>query len=144
MIRRIYVCTDESCNHTYEIYQSMSEGIDRVCPECKQETLFQDLVGIYGSNSEPRTVGALAEKNAAKLGKAGIERMEYQSEQAIQKKKSAEREQMLKVCPDIKFIDKKKETPWFGELPKDVKKSINSKTGEDKNKRIAKYINEGK
>lgn len=140
MIRRVYFCTDESCNYSYEAYQNLSDGIDKTCPECNKETLFQDLTGVYGSNSEPKTVGALAERNAAKLGKAGIERMEHQKEQEIQAKKKKQREEMLKVNPDIKFIDKKKEQPWFGELPKDVKKSILSSKGEDQKKKIEKYI----
>lgn len=140
MIRRVYFCTDESCEYSYETYQSLSEGIDKICPACNKKTLFQDLTGVYGSNSEPKTVGALAERNAAKLGKSGIERMEYQREKDIQTRKQKQREEMLKVNPEIKFIDKKKEQPWFGELPKDVKKSILSSKGEDQKNKIEKYI----
>ena len=87
MIRRVYFCTDESCGYTYEIYQSLSDGIDRICPSCKQETLFQDLTNVHGSTSDAKTVGMLAEKNAARFGKHTVERLEYEREQKIQKDK---------------------------------------------------------
>ena len=139
MIRRIYFCTDESCNYTYEVYQTVSDGIDKVCPECNKESLFQDLVGIHGSTSDPKTVGALAERNAAKMGKSGIERAEYEREKKIEADKKKNREKILAANPGAKIVEKKDE-PWFGSMPKDVKKSIFSSTGKDQSKKIEKYV----
>jgi hypothetical protein len=141
MIRRVYFCTDESCGYTYEIYQSLSDGIDRICPSCKQETLFQDLTNVHGSTSDAKTVGMLAEKNAAKFGKHTIERLEYEREQKIQKDKEENRRRILEANPGAKIVEKTNEKPWYGELPKDVKKDILTSKGKDRQKKVEKYIN---
>ena len=138
-IRRIYFCTDELCNYSYEIYQNLSDGIDRICPSCNKESLFQDLTGVHGSTSDPKTVGSLAERNASKMGKAGIERAEYEREKKIETEKKKNREKILKANPGAKIIEKKEE-PWFGSLPKDVKKQIFGTKGKDQEKKIEKYV----
>lgn len=142
MPRRVYFCTNDDCCNTYEKYQGYEE-IDRICNICGS-SVFQDLTNVYGSVSEPRTLGALADKNASKMGEAKISEIERKREADFEKKRQAEREHLEKTVPGIKFIEKKKEKPWFGELPKDIKKDIFNKKGEEQKKRIEKYIHEGK
>lgn len=146
MPERHYFCNDESCGHTYEVFQSISEGIDRVCPVCNKETLFQDLSGIYGGVKEIKTVGQLADHNAKKFGSEYIAKLE--SERAAEEKarRIAQKERIERIVPGAKvpLADKPAADSQIPKLPKDVKKSIYNKTGEERQKRVKKYIMEGK
>lgn len=142
MPKRVYFCTNDDCDNEYEKEQGFNE-VDKVCEKCGS-AVFQDLSNIYTRMGSPKTVGSLAERNASKFGDSRLKEIEAKQEKEFEKKRAKEREQLQEKVPGIKFVDKKKEKPWFGELPKTVKKEIFNKTGEDQRKRVEKYINEGK
>lgn len=142
MLRRVYFCTNDDCDNVYEKYQSVND-IDKKCNKCGSK-VFQDLTGVYGSVSEPKTLGALADRNAAKMGQGLINELEAKREAEFEQKREKERQEIMEKVPGVKFPEKKKSEPWFGKLPKNVEKEIFSKRGEEQSKRINKYINEGK
>jgi hypothetical protein len=142
MVRRVYFCTNDDCDNVYEKYQQVNE-IDRTCDICG-EKVFQDLTGVYGSVSDPKTLGALADRNSAKMGQSLINELESKREAEFEAKRKEEREKIMEAVPGVKFPETKKKEPWFGKLPENVKKDIFSKKGEEQSKRIDKYINEGK
>lgn len=74
MPRRYYICDNKDCSHTFDITQKYEEQTLTKCPECKCETLYQDLSGMYFSVAkEPTTVGHLADRNTKKMGKYELE-----------------------------------------------------------------------
>jgi hypothetical protein len=72
----IFECFEDEggCGTQYEQRLSMSE-IDSYkpkCPTCKKRkcvkrNLTEELSGVYFTNSQPQTLGALAEKNTSRL-----------------------------------------------------------------------------
>ena len=60
----------EKCEHKFELYQQMSSySVPETCPSC---TLPGTVIRLYDgcpsfSNGEPKTLGALADRNASKF-----------------------------------------------------------------------------
>lgn len=63
----------EQCLHTFELFMGMSDyHIPDQCPKCNNQgavkRIFDGCPSV--SNGEPKTLGALADKNADKLSEA--------------------------------------------------------------------------
>jgi len=41
-----YVC--DACGHAFELFQSMTDGVKKTCPECKKKKLRR-LIGAGGA-----------------------------------------------------------------------------------------------
>jgi putative FmdB family regulatory protein len=71
-INRYYIC--DACDHHFELLQDRDEPLKQKCPKCKKNKLYQDLTGQHSFvYQEPKTVGHLADRNTAKMGKYELE-----------------------------------------------------------------------
>jgi len=66
----LYDFACDSCTVTWEVYQSIKTPFDPICPHCNQPTAHTvPCYNRYGViNTEPKTVGALIDKNTSKMG----------------------------------------------------------------------------
>lgn len=65
-----YQCSNEDCRHNFEIYESIHADALKNCPSCRLDSLKRVIhAPIIRDKSTPKTVGALGEKNFAKLPK---------------------------------------------------------------------------
>ena len=61
-----WIC--DNCGHSFEEFKTLSKFKKRVkCPKCKEKELYQDYGTVIAIN-EPKTLGALADRNTAKMG----------------------------------------------------------------------------
>lgn len=60
----------DNCETPYEEYASVSNyKVKKKCPNCKKNTLYRIYGGGHiGVEGEPKTLGALADRNAKKYG----------------------------------------------------------------------------
>lgn len=142
MPNREYIC--DKCDYSYETWQPLHEELHKKCPKCKKKSLYQNLVGITGRVKEPKTLGQLAEQNAKKLGKYGLE-AKIQQEKTSNENRQREAAAIATQRTGKKHIakcdmPKSKIKP----LDKDVKKKIFSSEGKTQSDRIEKYIRTGK
>lgn len=62
------------CNHSFTLTQSMTSPRPKACPKCRARKDFGVVIQApIGLRGEPRTVGALAERNSTRLGKEALE-----------------------------------------------------------------------
>ena len=66
-----YIC--EPCEKTFEIIKGMNDPDPKKCPECGYKKIYRDYSEIaeVSVSNEPKTLGALADKNTEKLVKEG-------------------------------------------------------------------------
>jgi len=141
---RYYVCDNDECGYTFEVEQDINDpSRKKKCPVCKKNSLYQDLSGIYVGVREVKTLGQIADLNTKKLGRYGLEdkeAKELENQKAEYDRKKSIIEQRN---PGAKVPEFGQKSP-IPETPEYVKKSIETLKGEDKVKRIDKYILEGK
>ena len=84
-----YICSNEECKHDLRVIRSMKDEVLTLCPQCKKESLgmvfYSPQIII---KCDPKTIGALAERNTNSLG-------QY------------EREDMWQAKKDVKIMAKK-------------------------------------
>lgn len=95
----------------------------KVCPKCSETSIhpviYNPLLIAFG---DPKTVGALAEHNTAKLGTYEREAMWAAQDERKEFIKKSVREEFQKKIPAGASLpeEKPKEKPWFGEPTKDL------------------------
>lgn len=67
----IYEYECEACNHRMEQFQSMKDAALTDCPECGQPRLHRVICAPTLIDRTPRTVGSIADRNAARMEKEG-------------------------------------------------------------------------
>jgi hypothetical protein len=104
-----YRCTH--CKDEYETFHSIKEPIRTTCENCKNQTLQVVLDGApVIINKEIKTIGQLAESNAKKLGKYGLEEKmakDGTKEKLQNKEKMKEARKIASLSPEqkIKYIE---------------------------------------
>lgn len=103
-VRRYYIC--DNCDHTFDISQGFNDEKLKKCPECNENSLYQDLSGQYSFViGEPKTVGQLAERNTKKMGRYELEAKMVADgiPERIEKRKKIEKiNKISKMTPDQK------------------------------------------
>ncbi len=133
-----YQCSNEDCNHYFEVKQGYHDKRKTKCPACKKKTLFQ--VFCAPVVSVPKTVGSLAEKNTKLMGKYAFEEQERKNAINDDAMKLENLKKLKGVSPDAKVLPDGKS--WFNPSGKDVGKELKPILGDKK--KIKKYIKEGK
>lgn len=85
----------DGCGRNFEVRRSIKDDPLKQCPYCSTDALQQ----VYHaptiiSNSEPRTIGGLADRNSAKMGRY---EKEAKVHEAQEQKKRARREAMKQL-----------------------------------------------
>lgn len=103
----VYRCDEDKdgCGHQFEIFQKMSDSPKKKCPECKKWKLYKVPQLCYGFVSEPRTLGALAERNSARMGSAEVS--------ARTEENKTKREIGMKKLPKGMRRVKEVKKPWW-------------------------------
>ena len=74
-----YRCENSFCRNEFQTYQSIKDAPLLQCPECQYFTLQRVFYAVdINTNSEPKTVGGLADRNARKMGRFQREDKEHQ------------------------------------------------------------------
>lgn len=99
-----YKCS--SCEHSFEIVQSMKDKQKRKCPACKkpklEKVLGTPMVFVKG---EPQTIGHLADRNTQKMGRYELGDKEGKRKEAAKKDKpifgegAASKKEIQKMTP---------------------------------------------
>ena len=111
-----------SCDHGFEIVQSMKDKTKRKCPECKRHKLKR----IFGTpfvfvKGDPQTIGHWAERNTEKMGRYELGDKQGVQEEANKKAKG------------------KTEKPWYAKDSSASTREIKNMTPEQK----LNYIKKG-
>lgn len=80
---RKFGCTE--CNSAYAVIEKRVENKPYTeCPKCKTDSLESEILGVGFTFCDPgvTTVGKLAEKNAAKLGRYGRDEKDREAKEA--------------------------------------------------------------
>lgn len=137
IVRRVFIC--DNCDYSFEEYMDRDEKLKVKCPSCKKNKLYQDLSGVYVGVSNVTTIGQLAEKNTKSMGRYELEN-KYRQMEIKEKEEKKKREDKIRAIGGV-IPEYKSPIP---ETPKNVRQSIESQSGENRQKRIEKYIMEGK
>ncbi len=110
-----YRCTKENCQHAFETYHSIKADFIRKCPVCESislEIVIQPATVIFPS--EPKSVGALAERNTAQLGRYEREALWDKQEKHQQEIKEAARREIAAKLPSTASLPELMtgEAPW--------------------------------
>jgi putative FmdB family regulatory protein len=104
-----YKCSN--CPEDFETFHSIKEPIRTVCGICKNQTLQVVLDGApVIINKEIKTIGQLAESNAKKLGRYGLEEKMAQDgtkEKLQSQEKMKEARKIASLSPEqkVKYIE---------------------------------------
>lgn len=98
MVTRNYKCN--VCHHTFEISKSIKEPIYEPCQACGQATEVIIDGGICFSVDNVTTVGQLAERNVAKIGKYKIQELERDRPKFKRNEQQNKIEKILAGGPD--------------------------------------------
>ena len=142
-----YEC--RNCEHALEKEQRHDAKPLKMCPKCGKMKLFRVISGgvysfVYGT---PTTVGHLAERNSKAMGSSAVQRLEDDhKERGIRAKQQAldEMKAAGKIPEGASLPDEKKKDNWYGSLPDNKKKDFDTSSGKDLEKKITKYIKEGR
>lgn len=118
-----YRCNN--CQHEFETQQHFKDKPLTECPECKQNEL-ERLMSIPSVISMgPQTLGGIADKNTAKMGKYQYEKKEkdFVDNQGKAKKRAIEEGLKLKGLTPIDTSKIKK--PWYSKDAPDPNKLAN-------------------
>lgn len=126
----VYRCND--CSYEYEIEQRITEKPISKCPSCKSDGCERLICSPIVVSCGPQTLGTLAEKNTAQMGRYELEDKRAQN--------SAEKRQAADYIKGHKVIKPGKEKPWYSKANSVTPKKIRSMTAEQQKK----FINEGK
>lgn len=144
MPNRLYRC--HSCEDSFETFQSIH---DPILTECKcGGKLWQDLSGISFCMNEPKTLGALADKNAQKLGESGV-RLAEQRRQNIENENQRRKAREISEKTGLECIapcDRKKPKingKEFKPLDKATQKKIFSGNKKEVKKKVQKFVKDG-
>jgi putative FmdB family regulatory protein len=142
MVNRAYYC--KSCEHEFETVQKMSDKILKKCPECKKNSLVQDLSGgtmhcsVKAGSHEVKTIGHMADLNTRKMSKWEIESKQESINKKDQELKRQRDDNLRKA--GIEPYKPAKSDYSIPDAPAFVKERI--KKGDSAG--IKKYIKEGK
>ena len=99
-----YKCS--SCEHSFEIVQSMKDKQKRKCPSCKKPNLKKVLgTPMVFVKGEPQTIGHWADRNTQKMGHYELGDKEGKRKEAAKKDKSifgegtASKKEIQKMTP---------------------------------------------
>ena len=110
------------CDHELEIKQPINSRAKRKCPECGKLQL-ERLISRTFAHGEPTTLGGVAEKNAAKMGR--YEREKKQAELDNAKKRASDN--AIKDLPGVKKRSTGQEhKPWYGKAPDNIIKEAST------------------
>lgn len=130
-----YVYECRKCEHGFEQYQAMSDKPLVKCPVCKKHELFRVIQPLMlGTVSSPRTVGALADKNASKMS-------QEQKDKILEQQKTARDQVLFEQLPNgMSRLEKPSgPAPWYKANQTVPNKKLGSMTREKK----LKYIRTG-
>lgn len=133
-----YACPD--CELAFEMLQKMSDDVLKVCPFCSKKTLTKLFsVPHIQIESEPKTIGELAERNTKKMSK---DELSEKTERKLEKRRQGLAETAAKVGG--KAIKQSDTIPWWRDG-----KSFGSKYSEKpidttKISNIRRYVETGK
>lgn len=134
----VYEYQCDNCHGLHEEVQSMSTyKPTKKCPHCKKNKL-QRLFGapLLVKDTAPRTLGALADRNAAKMSKEQMAKIREQQKTA---KDEVLYEQLPKGLSRPEASDKPAEAAWYKKEQKVSERQLNQMTDAQK----IKYIKTG-
>jgi len=103
-----YKCTH--CANEYETFHSIREDIRTTCEICKNQTLQVVLDGApVIINKEIKTIGQLAEANAKKMGRYGLE--EKMAQDGLNRK--IENQEKMKEARKIAALTPEQKTKYI-------------------------------
>jgi putative FmdB family regulatory protein len=119
MVNYHYVCNLESCQHQFQVRQSIKEDALVECPNCHNKTIQRVIhltpVFILGDSN---TVGADAERNKKRLGVYGTEDLEhYQAEQRELAKEVARQKLAAQLPEGATLTPKQPEKVFWRDSP---------------------------
>ena len=106
-----YSCKNVACEcDTFQTYQSIKEDPLKICPFCGEETIERTFHAVpVMISSEPKTLGALADLNRKKLGRAYCE----DQEQKMRDERLSASEFVGSLPKGASTIKREaKDTPW--------------------------------
>lgn len=126
-----YEC--QGCKHVFETFQSMRDDALKTCPVCKADKLVRLITGGLASFvSTPRTLGALAERNAKNMSS---ELKERKSKQQKTRRDEVLYEQLPKGMQRLEKPAGYK-PPWYKQNQTASTKKINKMNDRQKTKYI--------
>ena len=113
----------ENCQHTFETEQHFKDKPLKKCPKCKKHKLERLISAPAVINMGPKTLGTMAEKKTAKMGKYAREKLEHDS---AQRREAADNEiqRQAEKMGGKPLRPKKKDTPWYRKNSKTSLKKI--------------------
>ena len=106
-----YICSNTSCVcDTFQTYQSIREDPLKQCPYCGEETIERTFHAVpVMINGDPKTLGALAEANRKKFGRAYCE----DQEQKMRDERISASEFVGSLPQGASVVKREaKDTPW--------------------------------
>lgn len=138
-----YRCRLEECNHSFDITHSIKSPPILICPLCGESTLERVIYGGVHVSCSPgvTTIGALAEKNAKKFGKYGVQERDRIEQERVENSTVSEgmKEAIRKSGGRVLTKEEKagkKAWYWGKDDPVEKRNKLNKMTPEQKQRYI--------